>query len=75
MEVLKPGFKSSDSLSLFQLLVCNKQHSSQVILTNIGSNKYFRGVVNVMNMPRYGYYSQARTAVQLDRYQKDSGAV
>jgi hypothetical protein len=29
----------------------------------------------VVNMPRYGYYSQARTAVQLDRYQKDSGAV
>jgi 4-aminobutyrate aminotransferase / (S)-3-amino-2-methylpropionate transaminase len=26
----------------------------------------------VMNMPRYGCSSQARIAIQLDRYQKDS---
>jgi hypothetical protein len=26
----------------------------------------------VVNRPRYGYYSQARIAIQLDRYQKDS---
>ena len=26
-------------------------------------------------MPRYGCYSQARIAIQLDRYQKDMGSV
>jgi hypothetical protein len=30
------------------------------------------GKVTVVNMPRYGCYSQARIAIQLDRYQKDS---
>ena len=29
----------------------------------------------VVNMPRYGCYSQARIAIQLDRYQKDLGSV
>jgi hypothetical protein len=29
-------------------------------------------VINVVNRPRYGCYSQVRTAIQLDRYQKDS---
>jgi hypothetical protein len=29
----------------------------------------------VANRPRYGCYSRDRTAIQLDRYQKDLGAV
>jgi hypothetical protein len=29
----------------------------------------------VVNMPRYGCYSQARIAIQLGRYQKDLGSV
>jgi hypothetical protein len=32
-------------------------------------------VESVVNMPRYGRYSQARIAIQLDRYQKDLGSV
>jgi hypothetical protein len=32
-------------------------------------------ISTVVNMPRYGCYSQARIAIQLDRYQKDLGSV
>ena len=30
---------------------------------------------SVVNMPRYGCYSQVRIAIQLGRYQKDLGSV
>jgi ankyrin repeat protein len=71
----------SGSLTIVMILLQNRgdsigndQTSRELLFLATKSHNFamLELLIGVVNMPRYGCYSQVRIAIQLDRYQKDS---
>jgi hypothetical protein len=53
------------------MLLCRLHRQKKDVAQSLATSMF---ILSVVNMPRCDCYSQVRIAIQLDKYQKDSGA-